>query len=95
MSQVREVGIPVRAVNRAQLFAGRNGAGEPCLYATMSQQAANLFVLQIDPETGRLRQFWPDVPDSNYTTAVYQARNGRLYIGAAHSGQPIPSRTIW
>ncbi len=87
MSQVREVGIPVRAVNRAQLFAGRNGAGEPCLYATMSQQAANLFVLQIDPETGRLRQFWPDVPDSNYTTAVYQARNGRLYIGAAHSGQ--------
>lgn len=87
MSQVREVGIPVRAVNRAALYAGRNGAGEPCLYATMSQQAANLFVLQIDPQTGRLRQFWPDVPDSNYTTAVYQARNGRLYIGAAHSGQ--------
>ena len=87
MSQVREVGIPVRAVNRAQLYAGRNKAGEACLYATMSQQADNLFVLQIDPNTGALKQFWPDVPESNYTTAVYQARNGRLYIGAAHSGQ--------
>ncbi|MDA0744926.1 MAG: hypothetical protein O2954_00265 [bacterium] len=86
MAQVREVGIPVRAVNRAALYAGKNKAGDPCLYATMSQQAANLFVLQIDPETGKLRQFWPEVPESNYTTAVYQSPNGRLYIGAAHSG---------
>ncbi len=86
-ARIREVGIPVRAVNRASLYAGRNGAGEPCLYATMSQQADNFFVLQIDPQTGECRQFMADVPESNYTTAVYQARNGRLYIGAADSGQ--------
>ena len=86
-ARIREVGIPVRAVNRASLYAGRNGAGEPCLYATMSQQADNFFVLQINPQTGECRQFMADVPESNYTTAVYQARNGRLYIGAAHSGQ--------
>ncbi len=84
--QVREVGIPVRSVNRASLYAGRNKKGMPCLYATMSQQAENFFVLQIDPDTGAFRQFTAEVPESNYTTAVLMSRTGRLYIGAAHSG---------
>ena len=85
--RIREVGIPVRSVNRANLYAGRNRKGDPCLYATMSQQADNFFVLQIDPETGAFRQFTAKVPESNYTTAVFMSRTGRLYIGAAHSGQ--------
>ena len=83
---IREVGVPVHAVNRAHLYAGRNREGADCLYATMSQQADNFFVLQIDPETGAARQFTVDIPESNYTTAVYMGRDGRLYIGAAHSG---------
>ena len=83
---IREIGVPVHAVNRAQLYPGRDRTGAPCLYATMSQQAANFFVLQIDPATGATRQFTVDVPESNYTTAVYMGRDGRLYIGAAHSG---------
>ena len=85
-SVVREIGVPVHAVNRAHLYAGRDREGAPCLYATMSQQADNFFVLQIDPKTGATRQFSVDVPESNYTTAVYMGRDGRLYIGAAHSG---------
>ncbi len=85
--QLHDVGIPVRSVNRAQLYAGRNEEGTPCLYATMSQQADNFFVLQIDPTTGLLRQFTAIIPESNYTTAVLMSRTGRLYIGAAHSGQ--------
>ena len=85
--QVREVGIPVRSVNRANLYAGRNKSGKPCLYATMSQQAENFFLLQIDPETGAFRQLTVGVPESNYTTAAFMSRTGRLYIGAAHSGQ--------
>lgn len=83
---IREIGVPVHAVNRAQLYPGLDREGAPCLYATMSQQAANFFVLQIDPATGAVRQFTVDVPESNYTTAVYRGRDGRLYIGAAHSG---------
>jgi len=85
--QVRDIGIPVRSVNRAFLYAGRNREGAACLYATMSQQAENFFVLQIDPETGAFRQFTVQVPESNYTTAALMSRTGRLYIGAAHSGQ--------
>lgn len=83
---IRDIGIPVRSVNRAGLYAGRDQAGAPCLYATMSQQAANFFILQIDPKTGAFRQFSVDVPESNYTTAVIMSRAGRLYIGAAHCG---------
>ena len=86
--QLDDVGIPVRSVNRAQLYAGRNRDGTSCLYATMSQQADNFFVLRIDPETGAFQQFTAAVPESNYTTAVFMSpRSGRLYIGAAHSGQ--------
>ena len=86
-AQIREIGIPVRSVNRANLYAGHNRAGDARLYATMSQQAEYFFVLQIDPETGAFRQFTVQVPESNYTTAVLMSRTGRLYIGAAHSGQ--------
>jgi streptogramin lyase len=85
--RIREVGVPVRSVNRANLYAGRNKAGEPCIYGTMSQQAENFFLLQINPETGAFRQMSPDAPESNYTTAVYASPGGRLYIGAAHSGR--------
>ena len=63
-SVVRELGVPVQAVNRAHLYAGRDGEGAPCLYTTMSQQAGNFFVLQIDPKAGATRQFSVDVPES-------------------------------
>jgi streptogramin lyase len=52
----------------------------------MGQQADNLFVLQIDPETGAVRQFVSDVPDANFPTATLMSRTGRLYIGAAYAG---------
>jgi streptogramin lyase len=84
---IREIGIPVRSVNRAHLYAGRNREGKPRLFATMSQQADNFFVLVIDPETGAFRQLTVQVPESNYTTAAFMSRTGTLYIGAAHSGQ--------
>lgn len=52
----------------------------------MGQQAEDLFVLQIDPETGSLRQFVSDVPGSNYPTAALMSRTGKLYVGAAYAG---------
>lgn len=84
--QVRDIGVPVRSVNWVRLHAGRNGKGDPCIYATMGQQADNLFVLQIDPDTGKFRQFVSDVSNSNYPTATFMSKTGRLYVGAAYSG---------
>ena len=84
--QIRDIGIPVRSVNWVRLHAGRNKEDVPCIYATMGQQADNLFVLQIDPETGETRQFVSKVPSSNYPTATFMSRTGQLYIGAAYAG---------
>ena len=84
--QFRDLGIPVRAVSWARLLAGRNRDGAPCVYAAMGQQADNLFVLQIDPRTGVVRQFVSSVPGSNYPTHAFMSRSGRLYVGAAYAG---------
>lgn len=86
MATIRELGVPVRSVNWVRLHAGKNTTGQPCIYATMGQQGDNLFVLQIDPETGGFRQFVSEVPKSNYPTATLMSRSGRLYVGAAYAG---------
>jgi len=52
----------------------------------MGQNADNLFVLQIDPETGAFRQFASTVPNSDFPTATLMSRTGRLYVGAAYAG---------
>jgi len=83
---IREIGVPVRSVNWVQLHPGRDGEGDPCVYAIMGQQADPLFVLQIDPATGACRQFTTDVPQANYPTATLMSSTGRLYVGAAYSG---------
>ena len=85
-SQIRDIGIPVRSVNWVQLHPGHDQDGAPCLYATMGQQADNLFVLQIELETGTCRQFVSEVPKSNYPTATLMSRTGQLYVGAAYAG---------
>ena len=84
---IREIGVPVRSVNRAGLYPGWDAKGNPRILGTMSQQAANFFLLVIDPNTGEFRQLPAEVPESNYTTACFVSRSGRLYIGAAHSGR--------
>jgi streptogramin lyase len=84
--RVRDIGIPVRSVNWVRLHVGRDREGKPCVYATMGQQGDNLFVLQIDPETGEFRQFVSKVPRSNYPTATFMSRTGKLYIGSSYAG---------
>ncbi len=84
--QIRDIGIPVRSVNWVRLHPGRNSEDRPRVYVTMGQQADNLFVLQVDPETGDFHQFVSPVPRSNYPTATLMSRSGRLYIGSAYAG---------
>ena len=83
---IREIGVPVRSVNWVRLHGGKDGPGRPTIYATMGQQGDNLFVLQIDAETGAWRQFMSEVPGSNYPTATLMSRSGRLYVGSAYAG---------
>ena len=84
---IHEVGVPVRSVNWVRLFPTRDQDGQDCLVAVMGQQADNLMVVKIDPETGATKQCNANVPESNYPTAAMCSRDGRIYIGAAHSGR--------
>ena len=84
--QVRELGVPVRSVNWVRIHPGHNQAKQPCFHVTMGQQAAGLFVLQVDAPTGQWHQFVTDVASANYPTATLMSRDGRLYIGAAYAG---------
>ncbi|MDA0745256.1 MAG: hypothetical protein O2954_01980 [bacterium] len=86
MAEIREIGVPVRSVSWTRLHAGRNGKGEGRILATMGQQSENMFLLDIDPETGEFLQFNAEVPRSGDPTATLMARSGTLYVGAAYSG---------
>lgn len=83
---VRDIGTPVRSVNWVHLHPGFTQSKEGCLYAVMGQNAKNLFVLQIDPQTGQFQQFVSSPPKSNFPTATLMSRSGKLYIGAAYAG---------
>ena len=84
--EIRTIGIPIRSVNWVRLHEGRDLEGNPRIYSTMGQNAENLFVLQIDPQTGDFRQFISDVPSANYPTATLMSRTKKLYVGAAYAG---------
>ncbi len=84
--KIRDIGVPVRSVNWVRLHVGKDQEGQPCIYAAMGQKAENLFVLQIDPDTGEFRQFLSEVPNSNFPTATLMSRTGKLYVGAAYAG---------
>ncbi len=84
--QIRDIGIPVKSVNWVRLHAGHDKQDEPCLYATMGQNAQGLFVLQVDPKTGESRQFITDLKNANFPTATLMSRSGILYIGSAYAG---------
>ena len=54
---VRDLGVPVKAVNWVRLHPGRGPDGKASLLASMGQNNGGLFVLDIDLETGRCKQF--------------------------------------
>lgn len=83
---IREIGVPVRGVNWVQLFAGHTATGDSCLYATMGQESAPLFVLQINPIDGSLHQYDAAVEGANFCPAAHMGADGRLWLGAAYAG---------
>ncbi len=94
---VEEIGVPVRSVSWVKLQPGRDGQGKSVIYATMGQVGGELFLLQINPQTGEFKQFQSTVKNSNYPTTTLVSRSGSVYIGATHSGHLLrfdPDREI-
>lgn len=84
---VRDLGVPVKAVNWVRLHPGRGPDGQPSLLASMGQNNGGLFVLDIDLATGKCRQFNAPAAIQQYPTASFRSpRTGALYIGAHSDG---------
>ncbi len=84
---VREIGIPVKAVNWVRLHPGRGPDGQASLLASMGQNNGGLFVIDIDLETGKCRQFNAPEKEQQYPTATFRSPStGALYIGAHSDG---------
>lgn len=84
---VRDLGVPVKAVNWVRLHPGRGPDGKPSLLASMGQNNGGLFVLDIDLTTGKCRQFNAANSAAQYPTAAFRSpRTGVLYVGAHLDG---------
>lgn len=84
---VRDLGVPVKAVNWVRLHPGRGADGQPSLLATMGQNNGGLFVLDIDLKTGHCRQFNAKAADQQYPiSAIRSPSTGILYIGSHTDG---------
>jgi hypothetical protein len=84
---VRELGVPVKAVNWVRLHPGRGPDGKDSLLASMGQNNGGLFVLDIDLATGHCRQFNAPSGQQQYPTASFRSpRTGVLYLGSHTDG---------
>ncbi len=84
---VRDLGVPVKAVNWIRLHPGRGADGQPSLLATMGQNNGGLFVLDIDLATGHCRQFNAPAPLQQYPiSAIRSPSTGILYVGTHTDG---------
>lgn len=84
---VRDLGVPVKAVNWIRLHPGRSADGQPSLLATMGQNNGGLFVLDIDLATGKCRQFNAPAPLQQYPiSAIRSPSTGILYVGTHTDG---------
>ncbi len=84
---VRDLGVPVKAVNWVRLHPGRGPDGKASLLASMGQNNGGLFVLDIDLATGKCRQFNAKLSTAQYPTASFRSpRTGVLYIGDHSAG---------
>lgn len=78
------LGIPVRVGGLMGCLVGPAGkgpgaAGGEALFFNFNQLSGNLFLVQVDPETGEARQF--DAPEGPGAWAQVVGPDGRIYLG--------------
>jgi len=83
---IREIGRPVHGVNWINSYVGKDKFAKPSILTVMGQDGGNFFVLEIDPNSGRFLQFFPDANNCSYPTAKFLSKTGKLYIGSAYGG---------
>jgi len=86
--QVRDLGIPVKAVSWTRLHPGQTIDGKASLLASMSQNNGGFFVVDIDIETGHCTQFHTEHPkQSTFSPGAFRSlTTGILYVCSAWDG---------
>jgi len=79
---VEDLGIPVQAVVAIGPVVGKDEKGRPSLYTTMGEGAAPLFVLQVDPETGKFEQYPAPQGINGGRPMFWSSRWNRLFVAA-------------
>ena len=84
---IRDLGIPVKAVNWVRLHPGKTSDGKPSLLASMGQNNGGPFVIDIDMKTGHCRQFLvPESGPEGIPACMRSLRTGILWMGTAWNG---------
>ena len=87
MSFFHEIGTPVQGVNWVRLHPGKTADGQPSLLGTMGQNNGGCFVIDIDLETGKCRQFNASAQGADYPISAIRSLNtGILWLGSAWDG---------
>src|SRR5271157_5196105 len=78
------LGIPVRVGGLMGCIVGPNGRGGEALYFNFNQDAAPLFLVQVDPDTGEARQF--NAPQGPGAWALIAGPDEKIYLGTWDGG---------
>ena len=78
------LGVPVRVGGLKGCIVGPDGRGGEALYFNFNQTGGKLFLVQVDPETGRARQF--NAPEGPGAWAFISGPDDRIYLGTWDGG---------
>jgi streptogramin lyase len=78
------LGVPVRVGGLMGCVVGPDGRGGEALYFNFNQTGGKLFLVQVDPETGKSRQF--NAPDGPGAWAFIAGPDERIYLGTWDGG---------
>jgi streptogramin lyase len=82
--QFESLGIPVRAGGLKGCLVGPDGRGGEALYFNFNQVGGNLFLVQVNPNTGESRQF--NAPQGPGAWAFTLGPDDRIYFGTWDGG---------
>ncbi len=86
-ASIRDLGAPVRSGSWVRLIPGVDAEDKPVLYATMGQNAEPMFILKIDPESGKFSRYSAGLDKAQYPTAAKWSQAEKcLYVGSAYAG---------
>ncbi len=86
--ELRDLGVPVRAVFHCIPHPGRDRSGGPSLLISMGQHAGGFLVLDVDVNGGRCVQHECRCPGAFEASASFRsATTGALYAGSCYTGQ--------